>query len=296
FPDRKLVDKYNYGFLFGSKLGKGKFTSIITSRGCPYRCRFCQRNFFAMNCFRMRSAENVLQELKLLNDSFDSVLFADDNFLVNRKRAERILEGIINEGLDMELWAEARVSDINEGILTKMKKAGFKVISFGLESGNQDVLDFYRKGITIDQIRKAVTLSRKFGFYTSGTFILGAPIEDEKHFRRTIDFAKSIPLDVTAFFVLEYGAGSPLWEEAVREGKIREDEYLVLADSSRGLSKFSKEEIDFFCRKGHKEFYTRPSYLLDQFIQALRRRDLRLLKAIARLALNRDIRKRYWSS
>lgn len=132
------------------------------------------------------------------------------------------------------------------------------------------------------------------GFYTYGTFILGAPIETERHFEDSINLAKSLPLDLVAFFVLEYGAGSPLWDEAIKEGKIARDEYLVFADSARGLGNFPKKVIDSYAQRAHKEFYTRSSYFIDQIIQGFKRRDFRLVKALITLAFKKDVTRSYW--
>jgi radical SAM superfamily enzyme YgiQ (UPF0313 family) len=295
FPARHLVEHYDYGYLFGSKVGKGKATSILSSRGCPMNCRFCQRNFFGMNTFRKRNAKNVIDELKKINDDgYKTVLFVDDNFLADKKRAEQIMDGLIKEKMDIEMWAEARVNSADEKLFSKMKKAGFKAIAFGIDGGTQEVLDFYNKKSTIAQIRKAVNMSRKLGFYTYGTFIMGAPIETEKHFEESINLAKSLPLDLVAFFVLEYGAGSPLWEEAVKDGKITRDEFLVFADSTRSLGNFKKEEIDAYAQRAHKEFYVRGKYFVDQIIQAFIKKDFRLVKALIKLAFQKDVTRSYW--
>ena len=295
FPARHLVKDNEYGYLFGSKVGKGKATSMLSSRGCPMSCRFCQRNFFGMNTFRQRSADNVIDELKKTKEEgYKTVLFVDDNFLVDKKRADRIMDEVIKEKLDIEMWAEARVNSADEKLFRKMKKAGFRVIAFGIDGGNQEVLDFYNKKTTISKIKKAVNMSRKMGFYTYGTFILGAPIETEKHFEDSINLAKSLPFDLVAFFILEYGAGSPLWEEAIKDGKITRDEYLVFADSARNLGNYPKETIDAYAQRAHKEFYLRISYLIDQIIQGFIRWDFRLVKALIKVAFKKDVTKSYW--
>ena len=121
-----------------------------------------------------------------------------------------------------------------------MRKAGVKYIMFGIESGNQDVLDFYNKRITLQQIRKAVDLSKKMGFIVAGNFILGAPIEKKQHISKTIKFACSLPLDIVLFYPLNYQYGSYLWFEAVKSGKIRkEDGFSIVADSRKGLGNFT---------------------------------------------------------
>ena len=119
-----------------------------------------------------------------------------------------------------------------------MKKANVRYLGFGIESGNQDVLDFYNKKITLDQIRKAVKLANEMNIIARGTFIFGAPIETKKHFENTIKFACSLPLDVAIFCPLAYCPGSDLYNEAIKAGKINKNERSIVADSSRGLGNF----------------------------------------------------------
>lgn len=292
FPARHLVKGYKYGHILGAKFVKGKFTSMITSRGCPHKCRFCTRQFIGMNRCRVRSAENVIEEFRELNEAgYDSVMMVDDDFLTNRERASKIMDTLIKERIEMELWVQGRCDSADRNLYEKMRDAGVRGISFGVESGNQDVLDYYNKRIKLDEIRKAVNLSREMGFFTLGNFILGAPFETKRHFENTIKFAESLPLDAVAFFTLEYEAGSQLWGEAVMEGKIVPEEYLVFSDSRRGLSEFTKEEIEAYCKIAHKRFYLRPKYWVDQFFQAVRRRNFRSFMAVVNM-LGVEMRKR----
>ena len=238
-----------------------------------------------MNQYRERSAENVVEEFREVNKAgYDSVMIVDDNFLGNRERVHRIMDMLIKEGIEMELWLQGRCDSADGSLYEKMRDAGVRGIYFGIESGNQDVLDFYNKGIRLDEIRKAVNLSREMGFFTVGSFILGAPFETKRHFENTVKFAKSLPLDVVAFFTLEYEAGSQLWAEAVMEGKIAPGEHLVFSDSRRGLNEFTKEEIEAYCKIAHKRFYLRPKYWTDQVFQAVRKRNFRLFRVMMKMS------------
>jgi radical SAM superfamily enzyme YgiQ (UPF0313 family) len=158
-----------------------------------------------------------------------------------------------------------------------MKKAGVKYIFFGLESGNQDVLDFYKKNITLPQIRKAINISRKMNFITFGNFILGAPIETKDHINNTIKFACSLPLDVAGFGPLAYHMGSDLWNEAVKNNSISKDTNVVFADSKKGLGNFTTKELLDYTTLAFKSFYLRPSYILDQVYRRLSRHEFSLL-------------------
>jgi len=280
FPARHLVKKYKYGQIYNSKIEKEKFTSIISSRGCPHVCKFCTRQFIGMKKYRMRSKENIIEELKELHEQdYEYIVITDDSFLSHAKRAYQIMDSVIKEKLQFEFFIQgARVDSADEKLYQKMRDAGVKGIAFGIESGNQDVLDFYNKKTTLQQIKYAINLSRKMGFITLGSFILGAPFETRKHFENTINFALSLPLDVITFFPLEYRAGSEIWEDAVEEGKIDSEEYAVQTDINRGLGMFTNEEISKFCKKAHRKFYFRPSYIMDELAKACNTKDFTFIK------------------
>lgn len=280
FPARHLVNKYDYGKINTSYLFKPKITSIITSRGCLFNCRFCTRHCSTYQTYRQRSAENVIKEIQKISERYGSVLIVDDNFLTDRKRIHKIMDRIIELNLEIELLiSAARVDSANEELYKKMKKAGVKYIGFGIESGSQEVLDFYNKKTTLHQIRKAVNLSRKMNFVTTGHFIFGAPIESEDHIKQTIKFACSLPLDIALFSPLYYMYGSDLWNESVESGKIDEnDGYWVSADSGRDLGNFPEETLVTLCKTAARKFYVRPSYIAREISRSIMRKDFRLLK------------------
>ena len=282
FPARHLVEKYDYGdFAFGFQLKK-IVSSTITSRGCPFKCRFCARynNFIDGWTFRQRSAENILKEFEEIDEKYGTINIVDDSFLADNKRAHKIFDGLIKMGKEIDLWIYGtRVDFASRELYKKMKKAGVKIIFFGIESGNQDVLDFYNKKTTLSQIRKAVKLSRKMNFITLASFILGAPIETKEHIENTIKFACSLPLDFAGFGPLRYIKGSQLWEEAVRDNKIPKDtkEIFYFSDSDIGLGNFTKKELIDFTLDAFQRFYYRPTYMIGQIYRNLLRNDTRLL-------------------
>jgi len=275
FPARHLVKHYTYGREYNPHLKAGEFTSIITSRGCPYTCRFCSRGSISMQRYRTRSTENIITELKeIQQQGYRHVIFSDDCFPANKKQASGLFDAIINENLSLKFSVTAtRVDLADKELYKKMRHAGVTHIQFGLESGNQDVLDFYHKNTTVETIRKAVQLSHDIGFFTIGSFIFGAPFETTEHFNNTLLFAKSLPLDSVSFLPLRYMVGSELWNQATSEGKINANEYLVPADKNRGLGNYTKEELVAHCTRAQRSFYGRPSFFINLLKKSLRNDD-----------------------
>jgi len=277
FPSRNLIEKYVYCY---GKINKEffyppKFTCMMTSRGCPYRCSFCTRHIVT-STYRKRSAENVIEELRLIDEKYDTVGMLDDNFLQDKKRIFKIMDKIIESKIDLNIYIMgARVDSANIDLYKKIKKAGVKYIGFGIESGNQEIIDFYNKKITLKQVVKAVNLARKMDFLVTGSFILGAPFETINHVKKTMKFACSLPLDYAVFSPLSYDYGSDIWKDAVKTGKINEDtdKYAVRADSLRGLGNFTTEELTELCKKGMSRFYSRPSYITRKLFTSLLNKD-----------------------
>jgi anaerobic magnesium-protoporphyrin IX monomethyl ester cyclase len=199
---------------------------------------------------------------------YDSVFIVDDNFLSEKKRAERIMDLLIEEKVPLEIWiAGVRVTDADKELFQKMKRAGVKSIEFGIESGNQEILDYYNKKITLDAIRNAVKLSKKTGFLTIGNFIIGAPPETINHIEDTIRFAKELNLDFAFFYPFMYMKGSALWEDAVKKGIIKENELFVLNNSREGVGNFTIEQFRNKITEAYRRFYFSPRYFLSQLIR-----------------------------
>jgi anaerobic magnesium-protoporphyrin IX monomethyl ester cyclase len=281
FPARHLVKHYIYGREYNPHLKAGEFTAIVTSRGCPYTCRFCSRGAISMQRYRKRSTENIIAELiEIQQQRYRHVAFADDCFPANTKQAHELFDAIIKENFDLKFSITAsRVDLVDKELYKKMKLAGITHIQFGLESGDQDVLDFYHKQTTVDSIKKAVHMSHETGFFTIGSFIFGAPFETTQHFNKTLLLAKSLPLDSASFLPLRYMIGSELWYQAFNDRKISEKEYLVSADKNRGLGMYTKEELIRYCMNAQRSFYSRPTFFVNLLKTSLRNNDMTYIQS-----------------
>jgi anaerobic magnesium-protoporphyrin IX monomethyl ester cyclase len=280
FPRRELV-RDNDGYSVIGRKQSRKTTTIITSRGCPKKCRFCAHGAIAYSCFRQRSAENVLDEIKQIVDAgYDIIGIVDDNFTADKTRALKIARGIKALNAKLSIGVQGRVDAADEELFEALRDAGVKMITFGLESGNQQALDFYEKGTTVSMNAAAIKMADRMGMYTGGLFILGAPVEQIEHFNQTYHFAASLPLDVTSFWVLDYAYGSPLWKDAYRRGIVEEHENIVPAGSERGTQALTTKEITEICEKFFFRFYRRPSYWYRQVIKFIRIRDRHLMAVL----------------
>jgi len=221
-PDRKLID-FNY------KL-QHKSTSILTSRGCPFKCRFCFFSALMGKGWRRRSVENVIEEIQLLKEQgYKDILYADDNFTLNKKRTFQLCAEIKrNKFDDLNYSGDCRIDNVSFDLMRALVSTNCKKILYGVESGNQEILDYYCKQVTLDQIRNAVKTAKKARMdVIYGSFILGAPNETLAQIANTIKFAIKLGLTFVVFQILETIPISPIYQELVEKGAYtpREDDW-----------------------------------------------------------------------
>lgn len=170
-------------------------TIIMTSRGCPFRCAFCDKSVFGKT-FRVRSIKNVIDEIELLIEKYQikSIRFFDDLLTVIPKRIKELCHELKRRDIKLIWSCESRVNSVTPEMLVMMKGAGCVEIHFGIESGNQGILDLQQKDITLEQVRNAVKWANKAGLDTRGYFILGFPGDTKETIKETIKFGKSLNL------------------------------------------------------------------------------------------------------
>ena len=227
FPDRKLVCDIQYGYSHqGIPLTFGKFTTICSSRGCPFKCSYCSCAAFSLRKWRPRSPENVVEELATMySDGYEGCVFVDDNFTHNPKRAMRITELIKQNHIKMQFYCEGRVDAASAELMSAMKKAGFNVIYFGAESANEKTLEYYNKHITPDKTRNAIENAKKAGMLVVTSFIVGAPVESKEDVQRTIEFIHANRPHAVQINILDCLVGTSIWDDLVREGKVGRDDW-----------------------------------------------------------------------
>jgi len=268
FPDRGLLKNEYHNTTVGINVAPKKFASFLSSRGCVFKCRFCCCSSIAHGVWRARSVDNVLQELHLLaSEGYRQVMFVDDNFTLNRKRAVELCRRMRKEKVDLDWICEGRVDQASYDMYREMVKAGCRMMYFGIESGTQKVLDYYDKRTTTQQSREAVEKARKAGMdLIVGSFIIGAPNETKADIQETLDFVKGLNLDIPQINVLGAFPGDSIWREFSDRGLIDEDRYWERGVGASDVfsDAVSLEEMRAMVRRFYKEFLTSPKYVARQ--------------------------------
>jgi radical SAM superfamily enzyme YgiQ (UPF0313 family) len=294
FPDRALIGEDYHSVIAGANIAPRKFTSLVSSRGCVYRCRFCSCTQFARNRWRPRSVKNTLGELCFLaSEGYEQFVFVDDNFTGNPKNVIRLCREMRREKLDMEWICEGRVDNASYEMFWEITKAGCKILYFGIESANQRILDYYNKRITPEQSKTAVRTARKAGAdVIVGSFIVGAPDETRDEIRNTIEFANRIPIDLPQFNILSVFPGTDVWNEFEARGLLEKGDYWEtgIAVSEIFPTTVSYKEIRQMIHDSFYRFARRPSFISQQMARLIKSpyRVRTLIKNLGRLGSIRE--------
>jgi len=252
--------------------------TIITGRGCPYQCTFCQYpQTMHGHTYRYRSAENVAQEFAWIEANLPNVkevFIEDDTLTVNRERVRRLAEALIEQGSRLSWTANSRC-DVDEETLHWMKRAGCRLLCVGVESGNDEILKNIRKRLTVERVRRFARDAKKAGIMIHGCFMVGNPGETKETMEETFQLAKELDFDTVQFFPLMVYPGTAAYEWAVKNN------YLTTRDFSQWVTEegthhcvvsrpgLSNEELVAFCHAARRRYYLRPSYMLAKLKQVI---------------------------
>jgi radical SAM superfamily enzyme YgiQ (UPF0313 family) len=276
-PYQRDLDAFpgcDYELIRESLPGSAAPSVILTSRGCPYRCIFCSSRAVSGFTYRANSPQRVLAEVEMMLEKYaiTNLLFADDNFVVSRKRAVEICRLFVEKGIHKRIqWAcQARGDAIDEELARILHGAGCVQMSFGIETGSQRLLDLIDKNEKVEDNAQAVRAAHAAGIRTRGAFILGLPTETRAEGLATIRFAKSLPLDIAKFALATPYPGTVLLDIARKEGAEIEKDWSRLSTMA-GMGNVepcyvpegrTPAELENLQRRAHLSFYLRPSKIL----------------------------------
>lgn len=254
---------------------------IETSRGCAFQCNFCNKLTFGSE-YRAKNPKRVVDEMEyMLKCGFKEIHIIDDSFTQNIKRAKEICEEILRRNLKFP-WSSlsgVRVDMVDMDFFKLAKRSGCWQIAFGIESGDQGVLDRINKKTTLAKIENAVRIAKRSGISTFGFFILALAGETEKSMRHTIDFAKKLPLDIAKFDICIPYPGTPYYNELKAKGRMLSENWSKYNCHQIEEPLFKHMNLEWpiirsYYKKAFREFYLRPSYILRRFAKSLRNGDL----------------------
>jgi len=268
FPARHLlrIDKYKAPFHLSAS--EEKFCNLIATRGCPYHCIFCGQSIVFKNKVRKRSVKNVVDEIEFLIKKYDvkTFFFEDSTFVVYTDFVEGVCKEIINRNLKIKWGCNGRVNLANKKLLQLMRKAGCMSVFYGVESGNQDILDRIKKATNLNQIKTSIMMTKKAGISVNASFILGLPGETKKTIEDTIRFAIALNPDFVSFSLATPYPGTEFYHIALKEG-YNLDDWSVFENARYGEALYvpkgmTKKELKKLYSRAYKRFYLRPKYVL----------------------------------
>jgi len=288
FPARHLVPYRKYTSL----LSRGNVvTTMITSRGCPFGCKFCDRPHLG-KLFRARSASNVVDEIEAcVKMGINEFLIYDDTFTVNHKRVVDICDKIIARNLNIGFDIRTRVDTDSDQMLARLKTAGCRGIHYGVEAGTEKTIRVLNKGINLNQVKEAFTLTRKHGIPILAYFMIGNPGERIEDIETTFKVIRWLDPDYLHMTILTPFPGTEIYHEAFRRHIIQADVWKKFARNPypefippHWGEFFTRDQLKEILIRGYKEFYLKPRHIL-RMLRRLRSWDEFKKKARAGLSL-----------
>jgi anaerobic magnesium-protoporphyrin IX monomethyl ester cyclase len=255
------LDKYRMPLI------KGPFTFLLSSRGCPAGCTYCIKHVSYQYTTRLRSPKLIMEEMWRLKElGINNIHMYSDLFTVNRDQVMDLCQRMIDEKINIKWTSNSRVDYVDEEMLAMMGKAGNHLISWGIESGNEQILKHARKGAYPDKAERALAWAHKAGIKNWGYFIIGLPGETEATIRETINFAKKLPLDIALFHVAAPYPGTPFFFEVVEKGWFRPGTRWEQVDMDKGTvldyPDLPAEKLLYWQKRAFREWAFRPGPML----------------------------------
>lgn len=264
FPSYDKLNGFPKGYnlpLFSFILGPG--ATMVTSRGCPYQCSYCDRSVFKKG-YRFNSAEYIYEHMLYLRKQFGvrHINIYDDLFTANRSRTLDLCSLLIQKPLGMQFNCAIRVGQIDDPLLKMLKKAGCLMLSLGIETGDPALLEFHKPGVHLDEIGDAVKQIQANYLRAKGLFMMGLPGDTEASIRKTSDYVMSLDLDDMNMSKFTPFHGAPIWSRIHEFGTFDQDwrkmNCINFVFVPKGID--SKEKLEQLYNMHVKRFYTSPQW------------------------------------
>lgn len=269
-PARDLVDMDKYRLHSYIDFGT-KSATMVTSRGCPYKCAFCSSWLTMGAKYRFRSVESIMAEIReLVARGIDHIVFEDDTMALKRNRIEAICDAMIEMPNSPTWYCLTRVDTMDYKLAMKFRAAGCKMVNFGIESGSPEILKLIGKKISLDRAVETIAACRKAGLRTQCSFIVGFPIDTDNTMAMTYDIAKKIDPTIAIFFPLTPYPGTRMFDEFLDKSltprSVEDWLNYIMTDNKSGISlnsKYTGEQIKAIANKYNRKFFFRPLHILD---------------------------------
>jgi radical SAM superfamily enzyme YgiQ (UPF0313 family) len=267
--------------------------NIITTRGCPYACSFCDRSVFGRKVYS-HSVEYIIGMIKYLVKDFGikEISIKDDMFILFPDRVIKFCRQLHKENIGVTWSCNARVNSVNDELLREIKKAGCWMISYGIESGSSKMLNKMRKGITKKQIMTALELTRKHGIVSKGFFMLGVPGETKETLDETLNYIKKLPVDEINVNFFTPFPGSEFFKEVIKESFVPDFSRMNMLEPAYIPKGLQQEDLLEYNKRIIYSFYLRFSKIIEYLIRSLKSLDelkrlIRVFKMTMKYTLNR---------
>jgi anaerobic magnesium-protoporphyrin IX monomethyl ester cyclase len=257
----------------GAFFKKFPIAPIVTTRGCPYACKFCSAPILSGRQVRFHDPERISNEIRLLHSQYGirEIHIIDDNFTINRSHAVAVLKKIIEAKLDISIAFPngIRVETVDEELLDLMKRAGAYLISLGIESGSDRILQLMNKKLKVAATEEKVKMIHRAGLDIAGFFVIGFPGDTKEDIEKTIRFSLKLPLIRANYFDFLPLPGTPIYYELQEKGELaridwNQFHFMTAPYAPAGMT---REELRGFQRKAFIRFYLRPKILIRNIFQ-----------------------------
>lgn len=274
FPAWDLIDTGLYRLPFTNE----RFLLVASARGCPYGCTFCANKVYYGARLRKRSPARIVDEMEWVGRELGvtNFLIWSESFTNDQEYAIETAREIIRRGLKIDWVCNSRVDTVSRELLRTIKEAGCWMIGFGIESGDQRVLDRVRKGTTLEQAREAVRMAHDEGLEVTGHSIVGFPGETQATIQKTIEFTKSLKLEYVQYYCAVAFPGSQLYDQCVESGWLDEADWRYFEQNFSVINtpELSAEQVMKMRDKAFRSFYLQPHVVINSLKKIRRPRDV----------------------